>query len=141
MTSRLNMSLRENKGLVYAIDAHYSAYTDTGLFSIYFGTEKSQVDKSITLIYKELKQLREKKIGGVQLQRLKEQLKGQLAMAEENNSSFMQMMGRSLLDTNHIESLDSILESIDQIQADELWHLSNEFLLEDQFSRLSYIPE
>jgi predicted Zn-dependent peptidase len=141
MTSRLNMSLRERKGLVYSIDASYTPLTDTGLFSIYFGTEKKQVDRSIELILKELKMLRENKLGGVQLHSLKEQIKGQLAIAEENNINFMQMMGRSLLDFGKIESLDTVVKSVESVTAAELRALANDFLKENDFTSLTYLPE
>jgi predicted Zn-dependent peptidase len=141
MTSRLNMSLRERKGLVYSIDATYTPLTDTGMFSIYFGTEKKQVEQSVDLVQKEFKALREKKLGGVQLHSLKEQIKGQLAIAEENNISYMQMMGRSLLDFGKIESLDSVVKSIENVSAEELRSLSNEFLVEKKFTSLTYLPE
>lgn len=141
MTSRLNMTLRERKGLVYSIDASYTPLTDTGLFSIYFGTEKKQVEHSMELIRKELKQLRENKLGGVQLHSLKEQIKGQLAIAEENNISFMQMMGRNLLDFGSIESLDEIVDSVEAVSAEELRDLSNEFLQENKFTNLIFLPE
>jgi predicted Zn-dependent peptidase len=141
MTSRLNMSLRERKGLVYSIDASYTPLTDIGLFSIYFGTEKKQLDRSIELVLKELKLLRDTKLGGVQLHSLKEQMKGQLAIAEENNISFMQMMGRSQLDFGKIESLSTVVKSIEDVSAKELQELANEFLKERNFTSLTYLPE
>jgi predicted Zn-dependent peptidase len=141
MTSRLNMSLRERKGLVYSIDANYTPLTDTGLFSIYFGTEKKQIERSIDLVHKELKMLRETKLGGVQLHSLKEQMKGQLAIAEENNISFMQMMGRSFLDFGKIESLNNVVKSLEDVSAMDLRELANEFLQENKFTSLTYLPE
>ncbi len=141
MTSRLNMALRERKGLVYSIDANYTPLTDTGLFSIYFGTEKKQLERSIELVLKELKILRETKLGGVQLHSLKEQMKGQLAIAEENNISFMQMMGKSFLDFGKIESLNNVVRSIEEVSASDLRELANEFLKENKFTSLTYLPE
>ncbi len=141
MTSRLNMSLRERKGLVYSIDASYTPLTDTGLFSIYFGTEKKQLALSEELVRKELKLLRETKLGGVQLHSLKEQIKGQMAIAEENNISFMQMMGRSLLDFGSIESLESVVKSVELVSSETLRDLANDFLKENKFTSLTYLPE
>ena len=141
MTSRLNMSLRERKGLVYSIDASYAPLTDTGLFSVYFGTEKRQLERSVELVLKEFKLLRDTKLGGVQLHSLKEQIKGQLVIAEENNVSFMQMMGKSLLDYGKIESLDSVIKSIEEVSSDQLQTLANEFLIEKKFTSLTYLPE
>src|SRR5690606_8624039 len=50
MNSRFNMALRERYGFVYAIEAGYTAYLDTGYLGIYFGTEPRQLNRSITLI-------------------------------------------------------------------------------------------
>lgn len=53
--------------------------------------------------------LKERKMGDVQIRTLKEQLKGQLAMAEESNQGFMLMMAKSILDLGKVETLSQIL--------------------------------
>ncbi|GAA4000383.1 pitrilysin family protein [Hymenobacter fastidiosus] len=141
MNSRLNLGVREKHGLVYSIDSTYSPYTDTGLFGIYFGTEKNQVKRTIGLVQKELKQLREKPLGTSQLHTAKEQLMGQLAMAEESNGGMMQLLGKSTLDLGHVESINEIFAHIRRITAPELCELANDVLHEDNLSVLQYIPE
>jgi len=140
MNSRLNLSLREKYGLVYAIESNYTPYIDTGFMGIFFGTDPSQLNKSISLIEKELKQLCEKKLGIVQLHAAKEQLMGQMAMAEESNVSFMLMMGKSLLDIDRIESLTEIFDEIKKTTASDLQHIANEIFIADEMSVLSYLP-
>ena len=54
-SSRLNVSLRERRGLVYNVDANLTSYTDTGVFCIYFGTDPEDADRCIGLVHKELK--------------------------------------------------------------------------------------
>lgn len=140
MNSRLNLALREKYGFVYSVDASYHAYTDTGLFAIFFGTEPRQLKRSIQLVKKELKHLREKTLGIGQLHTAKEQIMGQLAMAEENNTSLMLMMGKSLLDMDRIDSLEEVFEKIRQTSASELRDIANETFQEDQLSLLTYVP-
>jgi predicted Zn-dependent peptidase len=141
MNSRLNLVLREKKGLVYAVDASYTPYLETGLFSISFATEAGQLNKSIKLVEKELQLLKEKPLGSMQLHFAKEQLIGQLAMAEENNSGLMLMMGKSILDLDRIESLESIFERIRSITATELQDIAHEMFDQQQFSILTFEPE
>lgn len=138
MNTRLNMALREKYGFVYAIDAGYHPFSDTALFSIFFGTDSGQLNKSIKLVKKELKKLQEIRLGTLQLHVAKEQLMGQLAMAEENNMSFMLMLGRSLLDKDKIESLDELFEQIRSIQAGDLQEVANEVWPEERLSVLTY---
>ncbi|QSE97638.1 M16 family metallopeptidase [Fulvivirga lutea] len=140
MNSRLNLALREKYGFVYSIDAVYQSYTDTGLFGIFFGTEPKQLNRSIDLVNKELKKLREKPLGTLQLHTAKEQLMGQLAMAEENNTSFMLMMGKSILDLNRIDSLDDIFKKIKSVSASDLQDMANEMFQQKDLSTLTFTP-
>jgi len=140
MNSRLNLSLREKRGFVYHIEANYIPFSDTGLFSIYFGTAPHQLSRSIDLVKKELNLLKNKKLGTRQLSSSKEQLMGQLAMAREKNVSYMLMMGKGLLDYGHIETLDEIFSKIQEVTASKLLELANEMFHEDQLSLIKFTP-
>ena len=140
MNSRLNLSLREKHGLVYSIAAQYVPFTDTGLFVISFGTEPSQLEKSIVLVRQELKKLRDEPLGKKQFSEAKEQMLGHLAISEENNVSFMMMMARNLLDSGKITSLDEIFDRIKNTTVETLLDLSNEMFNEDTLSYLRIQP-
>ncbi|NJO03319.1 MAG: insulinase family protein [Bacteroidia bacterium] len=140
LNARFNLALREKFGYVYSVEANYTPYTDTGIFAIYFATEEKYLEKSLALIYKELKNLRENKLGVIQLHQAKEQLLGQLAMAEESNLNFMLMMGKSLLDLNGIETLEDVYNQIHKITASEIQDIANELLREEDLHRLLYLP-
>jgi predicted Zn-dependent peptidase len=141
MNSRLNLTLREKHGLVYAIDAHYTPYQDTGLLAIFFGTDPKTVKRSLKLVQKELSLLREKALGKLQLHRAKEQLVGQLAMAEENNMHLMLLMGKSLLDLGHIRSLEDTIKEVRSITARKLQDLAQEMFDHNSFSILTFLPK
>ncbi len=140
MNSRLNMALREKHGFVYSIGSQFVPFTDTGLFVISFGTEPSQVSKSINLVKLELKKLRDEKLGIKQLASSKEQILGQIAMAEENNMGFMMMMARTLLDLGRITSLEEIFERVKKTTALDLQILANEMFDERKMSQLIMHP-
>lgn len=141
MNSRLNLALREKHGFVYAVDAGYTPYLDTGFFGVYFGTEKKHLEKSLSLIFKEFQKLREKPLTSAQLHYTKGQIMGQLAMSEESNNSFMLMMAKSLLDLEKVEPLPEIFERIRQITSGELQDIAREVFSEDDFSQLTFLPE
>lgn len=141
MNSRLNLSLREKYGYVYGIDASYSPFPDTGALGIYFATEYKNLKKSLQLIWKEFDKLKNQSMGRLQLHTAKQQLKGQLAMSEENYSGMMLMMAKSLLDLNEIISIDTIFSKIDQVTASDLLEVANDVLDKDQMSIISYTPQ
>lgn len=141
LNSRLNLSLREKYGFVYSIGAHFVPFTDTGLFVISFGTEPSQLSRSIRLVEQELRKLRDGRLGVRQLSSAKEQIMGQVAMAEESNLSFMMMMGRSLLDLGRVPPLEEIFDRIRDTTADDLRTMANEMFDEKKFSYLRMEPQ
>lgn len=141
LNSRLNLSLREKYGFVYSIGAHFVPFTDTGLFVISFGTEPAQLERSIRMVKAELRKLCDGKLGVRQLASAKEQILGQVAMAEESNISFMMMMGRSLLDLNRISPLEEIFTGIQDTTADQLRDMAVMMFDEHHLSTLRMEPQ
>lgn len=141
MNSQLNLALREKYGFVYSVEAHYIPYTDTGMFAVFFGTEPRQLDKCIRLVKKELLKLCEKPLSKKKLSSVKEQIKGQLAMSEENNLSLMLMMGRSVLDYGRVPTLEEIFEKIDEPDAAKLQDIAQDIFDERKLTFMTMVPE
>lgn len=141
MNSRFNLSLREKYGFVYSIEANYTPYLDTGFLGVFFGTEQKQLARSISLINKEFKRIREIPLSTVQLHQTKVQLMGQLAMSEESNMSFMLMMAKSLLDTGRVDTLPEIFSEIQEITSEQLQTIAQDMFNPENFSYLTFIPE
>jgi len=140
MNSRLNLALREKHGYVYSIESVYQVYRDTGFLGIFYGTEEKTARKAQNLVMRELKKLREKKLGSLQLHMAKEQAIGQMAMAEENYAALMLVFGKSLLDKGKIDSLDHIFQLIRGTTSDDLQDIAQEMFQEDQLSFLTFLP-
>ncbi|UXP31032.1 insulinase family protein [Reichenbachiella agarivorans] len=140
MTSKLNLSLREKLGLVYHVESNYHAFSDTGLFSLFYATEPKKIKKSLDAVVKEFDKLKAGQMTIRQLQTAKDQIKGQLAISEENNQNYMLMMAKSILNYDKIESLESVFERIDEVTAEQLQQLAIEVLDMDNMCLLTYIP-
>ena len=138
MNSLLNLSLRERSGLVYNVESNYTPYTDTGTFTIYYGTDPKNQDKCRTLVRKELDKLKEKPLSERQLDKSKHQLLGQLAIAAENKESMALGFGRSMLQMGTFEGIDDIMASLQQITPFDLQAIAQEIFDEHQLSSLLY---
>lgn len=138
LNSRLTLSIREKYGYSYNVEANYTPYVDTGFWSVYLGTDPKYIDKSIALIYKELKLLRTKKLGVLQLNRAKEQLKGHLALGMDSNSGLMLGLGKSLLLFNQIDTIPEIYRGIDKLEASELLEIANQYFSEENCNELIF---
>ncbi|MBR09276.1 MAG: peptidase M16 [Rickettsiales bacterium] len=141
MNSRLNLSLREKHGFVYGIDASYTPYIETGSLAIYFATDPKNLKKSLKLIEKEFDLLKKNPLGHMQLHKAKQQLKGQLAMSEENNNAMMLMMAKSMLDLNRIPDINELFDRIDQASAEHLMELARSNFNKEEMSQLTFIPK
>jgi predicted Zn-dependent peptidase len=138
LNSRLNLSLREKNGYAYNIESNYSPYFDTGVLSIYFGTDRKNLEKSISLTYKEFDKLKTKKLGEIQLARAKRQITGQLMRSSEINENLMLAIGKSYLVYGKVETPEEINRKIEAITASGLMEIANEILDTDQLSMLAY---
>ena len=138
MNSRLNVALRERRGLVYNVEANLTSYTDTGVFCIYFGTEHHHVDKCIHLVKKELKQLCDKPMNTAQLTAAKKQIVGQIGVARDNAESTALGMAKTFLHYNKMDEPQELFQRIEALTAQELWEVSNEMFAEDYLSTLIY---
>jgi predicted Zn-dependent peptidase len=138
LNSRLNLSLREKNGLAYNVESSYNPYCDTGIFSIYFGTDSQYLNKSISIAMTELKKLRTTKLGTIQLSKAKNQIKGYMARGYENHESLMLSLGKSLLIFNKIDSIEDLCNKIDAVTASELIETANDIFEPSKLSTLIY---
>jgi len=138
MNSRLNMALRERNGMAYNVESSYTGYFDTGEFSVYFGTDKENLDQAQALVYKELQKMKEQQMGVVQLSRAKKQLIGQLAISTENREDLMLSIGKSLLFFNQVDPIETIFRKIESIESLDIMEIANEVFNESQSSILIY---
>jgi len=138
LNSRLNLSLREKYGLAYNIEANYTPYSDTGLFSVYFGTDSENFERCLSICKKEMDKLRNTKLGIVQLKRAKQQIIGQMAISSENNENLMLSIGKSLLLYNKVETLDEIYRKVEALTSEDLIEIANEIFDPNQMTTLIY---
>jgi len=138
LNSRLNLSLREKHGFAYNVESSYNPYCDTGIFSIYFGTDNQYLNKSISIALAELKKLRTSKLGNIQLSKAKNQIKGYLARGYENHESLMLSLGKSLLFFNKIDSIEDLCKKIDAVTSSELLETANDIFETSKLSTLIY---
>lgn len=138
MNSRLNLSIRERRGYAYHVESNYTPYMDTGMFNIYLGCANGYLNPSIDLVHKELRLLREKKLGTLQLSMAKKQMIGQMAIYYESNLNEMLSMAKSCLLYDTVETLETLAGKIRQVDAQEIIEVANEIFDPKKLSTLIY---
>lgn len=140
MSSILNLQIREKHGIAYSIESGYSPLSDTGIFTLYFGTDKEKVNRAQSLIYKEFKKIRENPLTEVQLQKAKNKFIGQIALGEENRIGLIVSMAKSLIDYNKIDSLETVFQKIQAVNTQDMAQIADEILDEKNLSVLTFYP-
>jgi len=138
MNSWLNLALRERTGLVYSVESSVSSFTDSGMFSIYFGTDPDQVSRCLDLLNKELKRLRDKPLSHSQWQAARKQLLGQVLISSENKENQSLSMGKSMLYFNGYDTMEEFIRKIDAFTPQRLWDIANQVLDANNLSVLIY---
>jgi predicted Zn-dependent peptidase len=141
MSSRLNLEIREKYGIAYTIESNYTPMSDTGIFSIYFGTDAEKTGKAIKLVEKELRKLREQKLGPVQLRQAKDKFIGQIALGEENRMGLLISMSKSLLDYGRVDSLEEIFAKINSVTDSQVLEIANEMFDPKELSSMIFNPK
>ncbi len=138
MNSRLNLGIREKHGYTYQIESNYTAYSDSGIFSIYFGTDPVNVEITKKLIRKELNLLQNKKLSSRELHEAKEQLCGQIALARESRLSTVISHAKNMLLFDEAEPLSEWMKKIRKISSSQILEAADELFDEKNMSSLVF---
>ena len=138
MNNKLNVSLREKHGLVYNVESNVTSYTDTGVFSIYFGTDPKNRNHATDLVEKEITTLCSKKLTTTQLAAAKKQAIGQLGVAGDNKESLFLGLGKSFLHYNKYEPLQEVFKKIEKVTAEQILETANNILHPEKLLKLIY---
>lgn len=136
--SLLNQKLREERGLTYNIDSNYSQYFGTGLFTLYFGTDKSKIDECLHIIESEFDNLVRNGLKDELLKKWKIQLKGQLLLHYDSGSNIAITNAKHLMVYDRAYTINDIMEQINDVSVDKINEIIKQTLLFSDFSVLQY---
>ncbi|MBS0236710.1 MAG: insulinase family protein [Proteobacteria bacterium] len=115
MSSRLFQEVREKRGLAYSISAFTSSYSDTGMFSVYSGTNENHANELLDVVIEQLHELT-RDITEEELQRAKVQVRAGLLMSQESSISRAERLGSNLAAYNRYIPIKEIIGKIERIE-------------------------
>ena len=134
MSSRLFIKVRERNGLAYSIHTSVDNSTDTGYLVTQAGIDHKNLEKSIKLILKEYKNLKDKKVSEKELQKAKDYLKGTTSLfldSSDNQASFFAL--QELLE-GVILSPEEKFKKIDEISVNDIQKTAEEIFLSENLN-------
>jgi len=141
MNSKLNLNIREKYGFTYTIESGYHAYSDTGVFHVYFATDTKNYDKTKALVERELNDLCEKVLSKQIFHQYRVQLLGQINMSQENRLSVLLSITKGLLYFDRIVTLQEIFERIQAVTPEQINSVAGKLFQPSKRSTLVYEPQ
>ena len=139
VSSRLFQEIREKRGLAYSIYSFVSSYYDTGIWGVYAGVSRKRVGEVAGLILKEMHDLKST-LTEVELQRSKNQLKGNIILGLESTSSRMANIARQEIYHGRYYSPKEIMKEVDSITLGHIQNLAEKLIKQEGISLTVYGP-
>lgn len=139
MSARLNLALRERRGLVYTVDSSMVSYPSTGIWGIYFGCDADDLDECMQLVRAELDRFMSVPLTADELSVAKQQIKGQIGIACDNRENLALDFGKGFLHYGWKKDISALYRNIDTITAEELQAVACELFPEERLSKLIYV--
>ena len=141
MNSRLSLALRERTGLVYTVESNLTAYTDTGVWSVYFGCDAEDLKRCLRLVHRELRRLIDRPLSPRALNAAKQQLLGQLGISYDHFENVALAMGKRYLHYHRVLTPVEIAQSIEALTPEDLQSIATEIFNPDRLTTLIFQPE
>src|SRR5271167_2528874 len=125
MSSRLFQTIREERGLAYAIYSDLNPYSDTGSLCVYAGTSADRAVQVIDLVMAEFSRLKREQLPEDELRRAKDQLKGNLLLSLESSMSRMSNLARQQMYFNYFFGQQEILDKVEQVTSEQVMAMAN----------------
>ena len=138
MSTRLNLSLREQNGLVYSVESTFASFSAMGMWSTYFGCDPQDTNKCIALVRKEFDKVMQAPLSDAELDRAKHQIKGQIGIACDSRENFALDFGKSFLHFGWEKDITSLYAQIDAVTATDIQNVANDLFVNAKLTTLIY---
>ena len=120
MNSRLNVALRERRGLVYTVEASTTLYSDCGMFAVYYGCDPADNERCRDLVLGQFQKLAATPLSRPALEAAKRQYIGQLVVGSENLEQSAMTMARTMMYFHRQPSMESVVAAVNAVTSESL---------------------
>lgn len=139
ISSRLFQEIREKRGLAYSIYSFVASYFDTGVFGVYAGVSRKKIKEVLELILKEMEDLKDT-ITDIELDRAKNQVKGNIVLGLESSSNRMNNIARQEIYYGRYYSPKDIIHEIEMVKVNDVKELANRLIQKNNLALTVYGP-
>jgi predicted Zn-dependent peptidase len=119
-SSRLFQAIREERGLAYSVYSWVSSYSDAGLLGVYAGTSPGRSPELLDVLESEIDTVLTEGVTAAEVRVAIGYLTGATELGLEDSGSRMTRLGRMLLSTGTVVSIDEQLERLHAVTVDDV---------------------
>jgi predicted Zn-dependent peptidase len=138
MSSRLFLSVREERGLAYDVGSGVTEYADAGSLSIYAGVDPKGLEAALGAILAELERLRDELVPADELARSKAYLSGGLELRMDDSRHVASWIGGQEALHDRVLTPEEALEAIAAVGPDDVQRVARE-LFRDELLRMAVV--
>jgi predicted Zn-dependent peptidase len=131
LSSRLFLELREKKGLAYTVRSSYEMHSKSAVFSIYIGTEPSNIQTSIDGFKVEIEKIKNNLVSEEELHNAKNNLIGKQQFITETNSQQANMMANYAISGYPFDFQKTVIESLKKVTPEQIKECANKYFTND----------
>lgn len=127
MSSRLFQKVREELGLCYSVFTFQSFYRSAGMVGVYVGTRPATAEQASEAVRGELTRAANEGLTEADLQRIKQQVKGQVMLSLESTGARLHRLASFALHDEPFRGLDDVLARIDAVTPDDILRVAGQY--------------
>ena len=131
LSSRLFMELREKKGLAYTVRTSYETHQKAAVFSIYIGTEPSNIETSISGFKEEIEKIKRIPVSEEELHNAKNNIIGKQQFITETNSQQANLMAYYSISGKPFDYQKEVVERLKSVTSAELLECANRYFTDN----------
>jgi len=128
MSSVLFQKIREDRGLAYSVYAFHDAYREAGVFGVYMATDKRRLAEAYAIVERELKKVRNRRLTSAQLDKIKNQVRGQIGLSLESTPARMSRLARNELMLGRRVTINQTMNEVDRVTSSRILEIANRML-------------
>lgn len=134
MSSRMFISLREEKGLAYYVRTGAEKYTDSGYLMTQAGVTNEKIKEAIKAILAEYKKIRDEKIGQDEIKKAKDHLKGTTRLNLETSDQIASWIGVQEILEKQILTPQEVFAKIEAVSGDDLSRVAGDIFCNEKLN-------
>lgn len=131
LSSRLFLELREKKGLAYTVRTAYEIHAKSAAFSIYIGTEPSNIETSIAGFKEEIQKIKDVPVSEEELHNAKNNWIGKQQFICETNSQQANMMAYYSVMGRPFDYKQEVIQKVREVTASQIQECARKYFTED----------